>query len=116
MQQTTRTPTPLPAHIYNTLLSTPAHPPPPMQPNPKGKQWGPADKKFLNNLIRDNCVNILDTSLQNIKDVPLECFSHRNPRNFCQNFRDFAASLVLETEYTGARQGEAGKIMMSLFF
>jgi hypothetical protein len=47
-----------------------------MPPNSKGKQWGPADKKFLLDLIRDNCMNILDTSLQNIEDVRLEYFSH----------------------------------------
>ncbi len=116
MQQTTRTPTPLPAHIHNTQLSTPALPPPPMPPNSKGKQWGPADKKFLLDLIRDNCMNILDTSLQNIEDVRLEYFSHWNPRNFRQNFRDFAALLDLETEYTSARQHKAGKVVMSFFF
>ncbi len=43
----------------------------------------------------------------------MKYFSHRDVKNFRRNFRDFAATFDLETEYTGARQREAGK---SIYF
>jgi hypothetical protein len=85
-----------------------------MPPKPKAKQWGTADKKFFLNLIKDNKVDIFDTFLKNIEDIRKEYFSHRDSKNFCRNFQDFAATLDLETKYRGARQREASKV--TIFF
>jgi hypothetical protein len=87
-----------------------------MPPTPKvqTKQWGKADKKHHADLISVGDVDISDTSYLNIEAVGLEYFKHHDVRNFRRNFRDFAASLDLETEYTGARQREAGKV--AIFF
>ncbi len=89
----------------------PHSPPPPMPPTPKAKakHWGKVDKKYLSNLIREGDVNISNTSYVNIKDVRLKYFPHCKVKNFHHNFWDFAASLDLETKYTGARRREAGE-------
>ncbi len=80
-----------------------------MPPKPKTKQWGHKDKKRLFDLIKENNVDITNTSPKNIKVIWQDYFSHQDSKNFCFNFWDFAASLDLETEYNGARQREAGK-------
>jgi hypothetical protein len=77
---------------------------PPSQPYTK--YWGKADKACLTSLINDGYINIYDNSLQNIKTVRKEYFPHRNSKNFCHNFRNFAAAWALESEDAGARLGE----------
>jgi hypothetical protein len=87
-----------------------------MPPTPKIKanNWGKADKNYLYKLISAGDININDTSYPNIKDVRLEYFKHRSAKNIHCNFQDFAATLDLETEYTGARRCKAG--IVTTFF
>jgi hypothetical protein len=66
----------------------------------KAKQWGKADTKYLLHLIRTGDVDITNTSNKNVKVVQKAYFDHCNIKIFCCNFRDFAASLNLETEYS----------------
>jgi hypothetical protein len=82
----------------------------------KAKHWGKKDKKYLSNLIREGDVDITNTSYVNIEDFRLEYFPHRDVKNFCCNFRDFAATLDLKTEYTGARRRKAGKVHIFSFY
>ena len=72
------------------------------------KNWGQADKDHLNNLINRQLVDITNTTYQNIEQVRLAHFRHRDPKNFRRNFRDFAAAWDLEIEYSGARRRESG--------
>jgi hypothetical protein len=85
---------------------------PPM-PKVKLKSWEKADKKYLANLISVGDINIGNTFYSNIEDVQLAYFPHRDVKNFRRNFRDFTASLDLETKYTCARQCKAGKVAIS---
>ncbi len=72
------------------------------------KKWGKADKATLSRLIEDGDVDINDTSTTNIDRVGAAHFSHRE-KNFRRNFRDFAASFSVESEYSGARRREVGE-------
>jgi hypothetical protein len=89
----------------------------PPKPKVKAKHWGKKDKKYLSDLIREGDVDITNTSYVHIEDIRLEYFPHRDVKIFRRNFRDFAATVDLETEYTGARQRKAGKVhIFSLYF
>jgi hypothetical protein len=77
---------------------------PPSQPTTK--YWGKAEKAFLTSLINTGGVDIFNSSLENIETAWREHFPHRERKNFHNNFRNFAAAWVLESEYTGARLGE----------
>ncbi len=70
------------------------------------KYWGKAEKASLTSLVNTGKVNIFNSSLENIKTVWREHFSHREPKNFHNNFRNFAAAWALKSKYTGARLGE----------
>jgi CHASE1-domain containing sensor protein len=72
-------------------------------PPTKANNWGKADKQYLTDLVSAGDVNISDISHPYIKSVRFEFFKHRSSKNFRRNFRDFAATLDLETEYTGVR-------------
>ena len=74
----------------------------------KVRPWGQADKDCLNNLINKQLINITNTSLSNIEQVRQAHFCHRDTRNFCQNFRNFAAAWDLKIEYSGAQRCESG--------
>ncbi len=78
---------------------------PPSQPTTK--YWGKAEKASLTSLVNTGNVDIFNSSLQNIETVRREHFPHRKPKNFRNNFRNFAAARALESKYTGARLGEA---------
>jgi hypothetical protein len=62
------------------------------------------------NLPHEPCQHRQRQHLQQLprehRDVRREHFPHREPKNFCNNFRNFAAAWALESEYTGARLGE----------
>ena len=74
------------------------------------KNWGKADKAALSRLIEDGDVDIVDTSTANIDRVGAAHFPHQEKKNLRRNFRDFAASLTIEREYSGAsRRGQEGK-------
>jgi hypothetical protein len=51
-------------------------------------------------------VDIFNSSLENIKTIWREHFPHREPKNFRNNFRNFAAVWALKSEYTRARLAE----------
>ena len=74
---------------------------------PKVKKWGKADEKILFDHIRTGAVDTEDLSLANIERVCRDYFSHRTSKNFCRNFRDYAARLDLEESYHGARRQAA---------
>ena len=73
------------------------------------KKWGKADKAALSRLIDDGDVDIYDTSTANIDRVGAAHFPHREKKNFRRNFRDFAASFAVESEYSGARRRGIGE-------
>ncbi len=73
---------------------------------PTTKYWSKAEKASLTSLVNTGYVNIFNSSLQNIETTWREYLPNRDPKNFHQNFRDFAAAWALESEYTGAKLGE----------
>jgi hypothetical protein len=77
---------------------------PPSQPTMK--YWGKAEKASLTSLVNTGNADIFNSSLENIETVRGEHFPHREPKNFRNNFRNFAAAWALESKYTGARLGE----------
>jgi hypothetical protein len=77
---------------------------PPLQPTTK--YWGKAEKASLTSLVNTGNVDIFNSSLENIETVRREHFPHHEPKNFRNNFRNFAAGWALKSEYTGARLGE----------
>ncbi len=81
---------------------------PPSQPTTK--YWGKAEKASLMSLVNTRDVDIFNSSVKNIKTVRREHFPHREPKNFRNNFRNFAAVWALESEYTGARLGEEADV------
>ncbi len=100
-----------PAHMPQP---TPSSPFPPMPPKGTTKKWGQADRDHINDLINRQLVDITNTTYQNIKQVRLAHFRHRDPKNFRPNFRDFAAAWDLEIEYSGARRRKSGGKMRRL--
>ena len=85
-----------------------------MPPKATTKKWGQADRDHLNDLINRQLVDITNTTYQNIEQVRLAHFRHRDPKNFRRNFRDFAAAWDLEIEYSGAQRRESGGKMRRL--
>jgi hypothetical protein len=81
-----------------------------MPPTQKTKKWGKADKKILSDLVKRGDIDITDTTSKNIEAVRKEYFSHCMSKTFCHNFCNFAASLDLKTEYSGARQRKADEL------
>ncbi len=80
------------------------------------KKWGKVNKAALTRLVHNGDMDINDLSNNNIDNVGKEYFCHRKKKNFCRNFRDFAATFELEAEYSGARR-RGGKTMgFSLFY
>jgi hypothetical protein len=77
---------------------------PPLQPTTK--YWGKAEKASLTSLVNTGNVHIFNSSLKNIKTIRREHFPHRKPKNFRNNFHNFAAAWALKSEFTGARLGE----------
>jgi hypothetical protein len=80
----------------------------PMPPKTVNKNWGKVDKATLTTLINNWDIDIEDTSTSYIKWVQAEYFCHRNQRNFCRNYRNFASTLALEAKYSGVRQRNGG--------
>ena len=83
------------------------------------KKWGQADKDLLNDIINRQLINITNTSLSNIEQARQAHFCHRDTRNFCQNFCNFAAALDLEIEYSGTQRRKRGhklQRLLSAFF
>ena len=81
-------------------------------PNPplgevKIKKWGKIDRRALTNLIKEGEVNITNLTAPYINTVHSNFFSPHDKRNFCSNFRDFAAAWDLEAEYSRARRQES---------
>ncbi len=74
------------------------------------KKWGKVNRAALAKLVHDGDVDINDLSTAHIDAVGKEHFRHRDKKNFCHNFRDFAATFDLEAKYSGARK-RAGKTM-----
>ncbi len=72
-------------------------------PPTKANNWGKADKQYLADLVSAGDIDLSDISHLYNESVRFEFFKHRSSKNFCRNFRDFAATLDLDTEYTGAR-------------
>jgi hypothetical protein len=77
---------------------------PPSQPTTK--YWGKAEKASLMSLVNTGNVDIFNSCLETIETIRREHFPHRKPKNFRNNFRNFAAAWALESKYTGARLGE----------
>ncbi len=73
------------------------------------KKWGKANKAALSRLINDGDVDIYDTSTANIDRVGTAHFLHWEKKNFRRNFRDFAASFAIESEYSSTRRWEIGE-------
>ena len=74
------------------------------------KNWGKVNRAALARLVHDRDVDINNLSYKNIDTVRSEHFCHRNKKNFCRNFHDFAATFDLESKYSGARR-RGGKTM-----
>ncbi len=64
------------------------------------KKWGKVDKAALVRLVHDRDVDIINLSYDNIHAVGKAYFCHREKKNFCRNFRDFATTFNLEAEYS----------------
>jgi hypothetical protein len=79
---------------------------PPLQPTKKTKYWGKEEKASLTSLVNTGNVNIFNSSLENIETVQREHFLHWDPKNFRNNFRNFAAAWALESKYARARLRE----------
>ena len=79
------------------------------------KKWGQADRDLLAKLIHRQLVDITDTSLDNIERVRIAHFRHRDPKNFCRNYRDYLAAFDLEVEYSGARRCVSGGKLRRVF-
>ena len=81
----------------------------PRPPTPKVKKWGEADESILYELLRNDKIDIKDTSLETIKRIRLDHFQHRSSEKFCRNYRKYIACLILEDAYHGARQSAAAE-------
>ncbi len=75
----------------------------------KTKKWGRANKDCLYDLIQAGLVDSDDLSLNNINAVRHEHFCHRPVKNFCQNYKDFAAAFDLETNHSSMQCNKGGK-------
>jgi len=84
----------------------------PLHPPPKVKKWGEADESILYELLRNDEIDLEDTSLETIERIRLAHFRHRSTENFRRNYRKYIARLILEDAYHGARQlaAEEGKL------
>ena len=80
--------------------------PPKPKEKPPTKKWGAVDRATLRTLINKGIVEIDNLSVAYIDGIWDEHFSHRDPRNFRCNFRDFVAAFLLELEFEGARRQE----------
>jgi hypothetical protein len=73
---------------------------------PTKKYWGKAEKASLMSLVNTGNVDIFNSSLENIETVRREHSPHCKPKNFRNNFCNFATAWALESKYTQARLGE----------
>jgi hypothetical protein len=101
---------PPPTTTAHTTLSATHSPPNATHAKSKIKGVKKSRQKYLFNLIRTGDGDITNTSYENIEDVQKEYFAHCDVKNFRHNFCNFAASLDLETKYSGAGQRKAGKL------
>ncbi len=68
------------------------------------KNRGKANKAAFTRLVHNGDVDINNLSYKNINAVGKERFCHCNKKNFCRNFRDFAATINLKAKYSRARR------------
>jgi hypothetical protein len=69
---------------------------------PPIKPWGKADKQYLQKLINTGKVNITKTADRDyIEQVRFDHFHHRENKNFCGNFCNYARLQELEDHLSG---------------
>jgi hypothetical protein len=88
----------------------------PRPPTPKVKKWGEADESILYELLRNDEIDLEDTTLETIERIRLDHFQHRSSENFRRNYRKYIARLILEDAYHGARQRAAEEGKLSVCF
>ena len=88
----------------------------PLNPPPKAKKWGQADKDILYELLKYDEIDIGDTSLPTIERIRRAHFQHRSSENFRRNFRNYVARYDLEHSYRGARRRAAEEGRLSVCY